>query len=60
MRPIFFLIPSQVSIWPDGKETKALVQQTTRETNAIMQLMANNATEVMSCVGHYRINPNPR
>ena len=37
-----------MSILPDGKETKAMVQQTTRETNAIMQLMANNVSEVMS------------
>ena len=32
----------------DGKETKAIVQQTAKEAIAIMQLMANNASEVKS------------
>jgi hypothetical protein len=31
---------------PDGKETKAIVQQTTKEVTAIMQLMASNISEV--------------
>ena len=31
-------------MWPDGKETKAMVQQTTRETTMI----ANDVSEVMS------------
>ena len=32
----------------DGKETKTIVQQTAKEAIAIMQLMANNASEVKS------------
>ena len=32
----------------DGKETKSVVQQTAKEAIAIMQLMANNASEVKS------------
>ena len=32
----------------DGKETKAMVQQTAKDATAIMQLMANNVTKVMS------------
>jgi hypothetical protein len=31
---------------PDGKETKVIVQQTARDTTAIMQLMANDVDEV--------------
>ena len=32
----------------DGKETKAIVQQTAKEAMAIMQLMADNVSEVKS------------
>jgi hypothetical protein len=48
MRHIFLSIPSGTFIWPDGKDTKAMVQQTAKEATAIMQLMATNASEVMS------------
>ena len=40
-------------IWPDGKETKVMVQRTIRETTA----MANNVSEMMSSL---TINPTPR
>ena len=37
---------------PDGKETKAIVQQTGREATAIMQLLANNVDEVKRAQSH--------
>ena len=42
---------------PDGKETKAIVQQTVKEAAANMLLLANDVTEVMSSSS---CNPNPR
>ena len=52
-----FLIDSAMKgMWPDGKEMKAMVQQTTRETTAAMHMMANDVSKVMSSSA---INPNP-
>ena len=47
---IFLLISYRTSTRPGGKETKVIVQQTARETTAIMQLMANKCA--FSCDHH--------
>jgi hypothetical protein len=41
----------------DGKETRAVIQQTTRKTTTIMQLMANNVSEVTSPSSRNPSNP---
>jgi hypothetical protein len=48
MRDVSLPILSRTSIWPDGKETKVVVQQTASEAIANMRHMSNNVDEVKS------------
>ena len=51
----FLLNPPSISVWLDGKETKSIVQETARETTALMQLTANDVGEIKSSSSR---NPN--
>ena len=44
----FLLILPSTSVWLDGKKTKTILQETARETTALMQLTANDISELKS------------